>query len=199
MMENVLRSLKKIIPTPVFEFFQPVYHWLLAFAAALRYGFPSRHLKVVGVTGTSGKTTTAEMFFKIFFEAGFKAATLNGLYFRILGASEPNLLKMTTPGRFRIQKFLRDAKRAGCEYVFLEVTSEGIKQHRHKFIKFYAAIFTNLSEEHLEAHGGFENYRRAKGELFRVAPIHVLNGDDPNFNFFNKIPARKKVIYKMAD
>ena len=122
-MERFLFMLKKFIPRPVFDFFQPAYHWCLAMLSALWYRFPSREMKVVGITGTSGKTTTAEMLFRIFSEAGFKTATSNGLYFRILGASEPNLLKMTTPGRFRIQKFLRDAKRAGCEYVFLEITS----------------------------------------------------------------------------
>ena len=198
-MERFLFMLKKFIPRPVFDFFQPAYHWCLAMLSALWYRFPSREMKVVGITGTSGKTTTAEMLFRIFSEAGFKTATSNGLYFRILGASEPNLLKMTTPGRFRIQKFLRDAKRAGCEYVFLEITSEGIKQHRHKFIKFYATIFTNLSEEHLEAHGGFENYRRAKARLFYAAPLHVLNGDDPNYGFFAALPAQEKIVFREND
>ncbi len=202
-------ALKKFIPRPAFVFFQPAYHFTLAFLAAVYYGFsarggsvlgrPSRSLKVIGITGTSGKTTTAEMLFKIFSEAGFKTATLNGLYFRILGETEQNLFKMTMPGRFFVQKFLHDAKKAGCEYVFLEVTSEGIKQFRHKFIKFYAAIFTNLSEEHLEAHGGFENYRGAKGELFKIAPLAILNGDDANFEYFYKLSPREKIVYVAAD
>lgn len=156
-------------------------------------------LKVVGVTGTSGKTTTVELLYEIFTKAGIKSAAINSLHFRRGEKKELNMLKMTMPGRFKIQKLLRDAKQAEAKYVFLEVTSEGIKQHRHKFINFYAAILTNLSEEHLESHGGFENYRRAKGELFKVAPIHVLNGDDANFDFFNQIPAERKIVYKMAD
>ncbi len=156
-------------------------------------------MKVVGVTGTSGKTTTIEFLHAIFSEAGYRTASLSGLRLKILNKEEPNMLKMTMPGRLRIQKFLADAKRAKADYVFLEVTSEGIKQFRHKFINFYAAILTNLSPEHNESHGGFENYRRAKAELFKIAPIHVLNGDDENFSFWNGIRARKKVVFKLSD
>ena len=199
MLTSVLRFVKRLVPKPVFSFFQPAYHLFLAWSAAIFYWFPSRDLKVVGVTGTSGKTTVCEMLFKIFSEAGFKTATLNGLYFRISEEAKPNLLKMTMPGRFQIQKFLSEAKKAGCEYVFLEVTSEGIKQFRHRFIKFYGAIFTNLSEEHLEAHGGFKNYRAAKGELFKIAPIAVLNGDDPSFEYFYKASPKEKIVYVSRD
>ena len=209
---NLLNLGRKIIPRPIFRAFQPAYHWVLAFLGAVIYGFPSRRLKVVGVTGTSGKTTTVEFLQTIFRAAGFKTASLSGLYFRILDKTEPNMLKMTMPGRFLIQKFLGKAKNAGSEYVFLEVTSEGIKQYRHKFIKFYAAILTNLSPEHIESHKGFENYRKAKSELFKIAPIHILNGDDDNFDFFYKVPvhppkfcfaklgrARQKIVYKMSE
>ena len=198
-MDKILNIIKKFIPKPIFIFFQPAYHRVLVLCGALLYGFSSRSLKVVGVTGTSGKTTVVEFLRAIFSSAGFKTASLSSLDFSIGSQKEPNLLKMTMPGRFQIQKFLRRAKKSGAEYVFLEVTSEGIKQRRHKFIKFYAAIFTNLSKEHLEAHGGFENYRKAKGELFKAAPIHILNGDDPNFHFFSKFPASKRIIYKKSD
>lgn len=198
-MDRFLIKVRNLIPKSVFNFFQPFYHWGLAFAGALIYGFPGRSLEVVGVTGTSGKTTTIELLYEIFSQAGFRTAAISSLRFRMPERTELNMLKMTMPGRFKLQRLLREAKQAGAKYVFLEVTSEGIKQYRHKFIKFYAAIFTNLSEEHLESHGGFKNYRRAKGELFRIAPIHILNGDDPNFEFFSQIPTKKKVTYKMAD
>jgi len=198
-MDRVLIRIKRFIPKAIFDFLQPLYHWGLAFVGALIYGFPSRSLKVVGITGTSGKTTTVELLYEIFSQAGFNVAAISSLRFRIAKRIELNMLKMTMPGRFKVQRLLREAKQAGAKYIFLEITSEGIKQYRHKFINFYAAIFTNLSEEHLEAHGGFENYRRAKGELFAVAPIHILNGDDPNFEFFNQIPAKKKIVYRTAD
>ncbi len=198
-MDRVLIRIKRFIPKAIFNFLQPFYHWGLAFVGALRYRFPSRSLKVIGVTGTSGKTTTVELLYEIFSGAGFKSAAISSLQFRMPEKTELNMLKMTTPGRFKVQKLLREAKQAGAKYAFLEITSEGIKQYRHKFINFYAAIFTNLSHEHLEAHGGFENYRRTKGELFAVAPIHILNSDDPNFEFFNQIPAKKKIVYRTAD
>lgn len=194
-----VNRLKKIIPKSFFRFLQPAYHYILALLGALIYRFPSQGMKVVGITGTSGKTTTMEFLHAIFSEAGFKTSSLSGLNFRLLNKTKPNLLKMTMPGRFRIQKFLREAKNAGSEYVFLEVTSEGIKQYRHKFIKFYAAIFTNLTPEHLESHGGFENYRDAKARLFKIAPVHVLNGDDSNFDFFSKIPTEKKIVFHIEN
>lgn len=198
-MNRLLINVKKLIPRPVFNLLSPAYHWLLASAGALRYGFPSRSMKVVGITGTSGKTTTIEFLNAIFNKAGHRTASLSGLRFKILDKEEPNMLKMTMPGRFRIQRFLADAKHAGAEYVFLEVTSEGIRQFRHKFIKFYAAVLTNLSPEHIESHGGFENYRAAKKKLFEISPIHILNGDDENFTFFDSISAKKKIVFKSSD
>ncbi|MBI2024409.1 hypothetical protein HYT00_03425 [Candidatus Giovannonibacteria bacterium] len=203
-MDKLFFFLKRFIPKRVFIFFQPFYHRLLAFLAAVVYGFPSRGMKVIGVTGTSGKTTTIEFLYEIFTEAGLKTASASGLWFRIGNEKSPNNLKMTMPGRFRIQKFLREARRNGAEYVFLEVTSEGIKQYRHTFIKFYAAILTNLSPEHIESHGGFEKYRSAKAELFKIAPLAILNGNDPNFEYFYKILARdgsrkEKIVFVEND
>src|SRR3990172_8248435 len=84
-MERFLFMLKKFIPRPVFDFFQPAYHWCLAMLSALWYRFPSREMKVVGITGTSGKTTTAEMLFRIFFEGGFKTGDLEGFLFKVFG------------------------------------------------------------------------------------------------------------------
>ena len=100
------------------------------------------------------------------------------------------------PGRFKLQKFLARAKKAGCKYVVLEVTSEGIKQKRHLGVKFDCAVFTNLHKEHLESHGSFENYYKAKQELFkRTENIHVLNGDDPHLKLFSDFHAKHKIFY----
>ncbi|MBI2021015.1 hypothetical protein HYS99_00690 [Candidatus Giovannonibacteria bacterium] len=199
MSDSALRLAKKFIPIRVFKFFQPLYHYLLAFCGAVIYSFPSRGVKVVGVTGTSGKTTTVEFLYAIFSEAGKKTASFSGLQENIMGAKKQNLLKMTMPGRFRMQKFLYDAKKAGCEYVFFEVTSEGIKQYRHRFMKFYAGIFTNLSKEHIEAHGSFENYRAAKGEFFKACPLVILNREDTNFEYFDNISNGKKIYFRRND
>ncbi len=103
---------------------------------------------------------------------------------------------MTMPGRFKLQKFFYEAKKAGCKYVVLEVTSEGIKQKRHLGINFDCAVFTNLHKEHLESHGSFENYYRAKQELFaRTNNIHVLNADDKNIELFSKFSSKRTIFY----
>ena len=187
--------IKNFIPEPVLS----LYHFILAFLGVMIYRFPSRQLKVIGVTGTNGKTTTAEMISKILEEAGYRTAVMNSIRFKIGDEEEPNMLKMTMPGRFQIQKFLRQAVASGCQYAILEVTSEGIKQHRHRFINFGTAVFTNLTPEHIEAHGSFENYQAAKGKLFQATKnIHIINIDDENANYFLQFPAAKKLTYGLT-
>ena len=186
------KFLRKIVPKSIFDF----YHFILAFLGDLIYKFPSKTIKIIGITGTNGKTTTAEMIAKIFEMAGYKIALLDSVRFKISQKEEINTLRMTMPGRFFIQRFLRKAVNSGCQYAILEVTSEGIKQHRHKFIKFDVAVFTNLAPEHIESHGSFEKYREAKGKLFRATKnIHIINIDDENANYFLKFPAKKKITF----
>ncbi len=195
-LDRILYQVKKLIPRSVFGFFQPMYHHLLAYGGALRYGFPSRGMKVIGVTGTKGKSTTVYLITKILEDAGYSVAAIGSLGFKIKDKTWPNTLKMTMPGRFRLQKFLAAAKKAGCQYVVLEVTSEGIKQKRHIGILFDCAVFTNLHKEHLESHGSLEQYIKAKQELFKVTEhAHILNADDPYFGSFNAFPSEKKTTY----
>lgn len=184
--------IKKFIPSFLLDW----YHFLLAFLGAIIYRFPSRKLIVIGVTGTNGKSTVVELASKILVAAGYKVASLSSIKFKIGGKEWPNTLKMTMPGRFKLQRFLRQALNSGSKYAVLEVTSEGIKQYRHKFIDFEVAVFTNLSPEHIETHGSFENYRAAKGKLFQAAKnIHIINVDDENAEYFLKFPAEKKYSY----
>lgn len=188
-MKNLI---KKFIP----PFLISWYHFLLAFFGVILYRFPSKKLKIIGVTGTNGKTTVVNLTTKILEEAGYKVASLSSIKFKIGEREWPNTLKMTMPGRFQIQKFLRQAVASGCKFAVLEVTSEGIKQHRHRFINFDTAVFTNLTPEHIEAHGGFENYKKAKGKLFQATKnIHIINIDDENANYFLQFPAKKKYTY----
>ena len=188
----MINLIKKFIPS----FLLGWYHFLLVFFGALLYRFPSRKLKVIGVTGTNGKTTVVNLTTEILEKAGYKTASLSSIKFKIADKERPNTLKMTMPGRFKLQRFLRQAVGAGCQYAILEVTSEGIKQYRHKFINFDIAVFTNLTPEHIEAHHGFENYKKAKGKLFQTTKgIHVINIDDKNADYFLKFPADKKYTY----
>ncbi|MCI0619663.1 UDP-N-acetylmuramyl-tripeptide synthetase [Candidatus Wolfebacteria bacterium] len=162
MLEKLLSLGRKVIPKKLFRTGQPTYHYLLALASALIYRFPSRKLNVVAVTGTKGKSTTTELINAILEGAGFRTAVLNTIRFKVGKTDERNLYKMTIPGRFFTQRFLRRAVNAGCDWAVLEMTSEGAKQFRHKFIHFDALVFTNLSPEHIESHGSYEKYRDAK-------------------------------------
>ncbi|OGF74454.1 hypothetical protein A3J56_00745 [Candidatus Giovannonibacteria bacterium RIFCSPHIGHO2_02_FULL_46_20] len=199
MIEKLRSFGRKIIPKPLFRAGQPVYHWLLAYAAALWYRFPSRKLTVIGVTGTNGKSTVVELLHAILTEAGESVASMSSIRFKINNKEETNELKMTMPGRFQMQKFLNDAMAAGCKYVVLEVTSEGIKQFRNKGIKFFLAVLTNVTPEHIESHGSFEEYRAAKAKLFYNTPNHIVNGEDANIDYFVKIPAKNRIVYTKKD
>ncbi|HJN62289.1 MAG TPA: UDP-N-acetylmuramoyl-L-alanyl-D-glutamate--2,6-diaminopimelate ligase [Candidatus Parcubacteria bacterium] len=192
----IKESIKKLIPS----FLLSTYHWFLALLGAVFYGFPSKELIVIGVTGTNGKSTVINLFTLILQEAGYKTASLSSIKLKIAEKEWPNTLKMTMPGRLKLQKFLREAVKAGCKYAVLEVTSEGIKQHRHKFIDFNTAVFTNLTKEHIEAHGSFEKYKKSKGELFKSCRgTHVINLDDKNSQYFWQFQANNKIGYSLKD
>jgi UDP-N-acetylmuramoyl-L-alanyl-D-glutamate--2,6-diaminopimelate ligase len=178
---NIKKFIKKLIP----PFLIQIYHFKLALLGAIVFWFPSREVTVIGVTGTSGKSTTVDFISKILEEAGNKVASISTARFKMGQKEWKNSLKMSMPGRFAIQKFLRQAVSENCKYLVLEVTSEGIKQFRHQFIGFNTVVFTNLSPEHIESHGGFENYRNEKLKLFNNRHnIHVVNIDDEQARYF---------------
>lgn len=186
------RFIKRLLPPQLLSF----YHFILSFLGALIYRFPSRNLILIGVTGTNGKTTTTEMIAKIFETIPLKVALLNSLRFKIGEKSERNTLRMTMPGRFFIQRFLRNALREGCRIAILEVTSEGIKQYRHCFLNFHTAVFLNLAPEHIESHGSFEKYRNAKMELFKkTRDVHIINIEDEHSKYFLNIPSKRKITF----
>ena len=134
---------RQIIPKPVLS----AYHFFTAFFGALINNFPSQRILVVGVTGTKGKSSTIEFLNVIFEAAGYTTASTSTIRFKIAGKSEQNRRKMSMPGRFFMQQFLADAVKAKCNIAFIEMTSEGTLQHRHRFIQLNGLIFTNLSPE----------------------------------------------------
>ena len=205
-LEKVLNFGRRIIPKKIFKAGQPFYHYLLALAGAIVYRFPSKKLNVVAVTGTKGKSTTVELINAILEEAGYKTAILGTIRFKMAGEERRNLFKMTIRGRFFIQKFLREASNKNCDYVILEMTSEGAKQFRHKFIDFDALVFTNISPEHIESHGSFEKYLEAKLSIARAvsdspkkARTLVINNDDKEAGRFLVLDADVKVSYSLQD
>lgn len=181
-----------------------LYHYLLAWAGALIYGFPSRKIFVLGVTGTKGKSTTIELINAILESAGKKTALISSIRFKIAGETIKNMSGMSMPGRLALQKFLWKAVRTGCQYALVEVTSQGIMQHRHRFIDFDAALFTNLHPEHIEAHGSFEKYRNAKVSFFedvaeysrKLKKIFFINEADKSAEHFAAAADENaKVVY----
>jgi UDP-N-acetylmuramoyl-L-alanyl-D-glutamate--2,6-diaminopimelate ligase len=170
------------------------------------YRFPSRRIKVIGVTGTKGKSSTTEIINAILEEAGYRTALSNTIRYKVADQSHPNLFKMSMPGRFFIQRLIRQAVSAHCDYVILEMTSQGTLQYRHKFLHLDTFVFTNLSPEHIESHGSYEQYVAAK---VRIAAelnnskkdnrIIVVNADDAESVRFLNCDADMKVSFKITD
>lgn len=187
------------------EKLKTIYHFILAIAGVLIYRFPSREICVIAVTGTKGKTSTVEIINAILEEAGHKTAISSTLRFKIGEDSKDNLLKMTMPGRFFLQKFLRQAVTAHCDYAIIEMTSEGTKQFRHKFIDLDILVFTNLAPEHIESHGSYEKYLEAKLKIAdqlakskKANKFIIVNGDDKEHQKFLEAAGQAKpVIYKL--
>lgn len=189
--------LKKLLP----DFLLGLYHFSWSFFSALLYGLPSRKIKVIGVTGTNGKSTVVHLISETLVQAGYKTASISSIRFKIKENVWDNKLKMTMPGRGEIHRFLRQAVNQGCQYAVLEITSEGVRQFRHSFIDFETAVFTNLTPEHIESHKGFENYKRAKGKLFQAVKPNgkiVVNLDDNNAGYFLGFPSGKKFGYQIS-
>ena len=185
--------MKKFVPKFIFS----IYHYLLALVGAIIYGFPSKKLIVIGITGTKGKSTTVVLTGKMFQEAEIKIGWVSSLTINYGKEEIMNKYHMTMPGRFFIQSALAKMVKNDCKYAIIEVTSEGIKQFRHKFIKFSGAVFTNLAPEHIEAHGSFEKYRDAKLKLFKATAkiknsFGIYNTDDKNVEWFLKYPIKNK-------
>lgn len=206
MLDKILIKIKSYIPTKIFSFFQPAYHYTLALLAALLYRFPSRKIKIVGITGTKGKSTTTEIVNAILEEAGYRTAVSNTIRYKIDKESTDNKFKMSMPGRFFVQKLIRKAVNAKCDYLILEMTSQGTMQYRHKFIQLDTFIFTNITPEHLDSHGSYEAYRDAKLKIAceminskKDNRCIIVNGDDKEAPLFLDCPCDKKVTYRIKD
>ncbi len=205
-LDATLRQIEKFIPHSIYKFFQPAYHYVIALTGALYYRFPARRLYVIGVTGTKGKSSTVEIINAILESAGYKTALSNTIRFKIGDESKPNMFKMSMPGRFFMQKFLSDAVGAGCTHAVVEITSEGARQFRHRYIDLDTFVFTNLAPEHIESHGSYEAYREAKLEILRnmlsstkLIKTMVINADDTEGERFLRIPIENKVTYSLSD
>lgn len=198
--------LKKILPSSLFTALQTAYHFLCAWAVALWYGLPARKLFVIGVTGTKGKSSTAEMINTILEGAGYRTALASTIRFKIGNESEPNLFKMTMPGRGHLQKILAEGLRKDCTHAIIELTSEGARQFRHAGVPLDALVFTNIAPEHIESHGSYENYKQAKlniGLELVHSPkrprIVIANVSDEVGKKFLALPVERAIPFQLSD
>lgn len=207
-----MKFIKKLIPESILRFIRPYYHGLISLLANFYFKRPSEKLIVIGVTGTNGKTTTVNLIASILNNSGFKCgyvstATLNLGEYEYLNPS-----KITMPSGWFLHKSLAKMLEAGCKYAVVEVSSEGLYQNRHLGINFDVAVFTNLTPEHIEAHGGFENYKMAKGKLFKclgkfkilnfkfkinsnLKKTIIVNADDAHSQYFKSFKADQYLSY----
>lgn len=183
--------MKKLIPQSI----KNIYHLAQAVLANFILGFPSKSIKVIGVTGTNGKTTTAQMIARILEEAGRKVAMASTINFKIREKEWVNKSKFTTLSSFQVQKFILDAAKARCEYLVLEISSHSLDQYRVWGIKFDTAVITNVTREHLDYHQTMDEYRRAKLKLFRKAKTVVVNLDMERPEDFLRFRNERKIAY----
>lgn len=206
MISKIKKLIRPFIPKKIYRFFQPAYHFLIAFLGALLYRFPSKDIRVVAVTGTKGKTTTVEIINAILEEAGYRTALIGSLQLKVGTDSTLNPFGMSMPGLGYLQKFLRRAVAEKCDWAIMEMTSEGAKQFRHKFIELDAFIFTNLAPEHIESHGSFEKYLEHKkriAELLSSSPkrrkVGIINADDDHAEDFVPLQATEVIRYSLKN
>ena len=190
----------------------------LAYLCAAWYGFPSRSLTLVGVTGTDGKTTTTNLIFNILKCAGLHVGMISTVNAVIGDKVLDTGLHTTTPDSDEVQGYLAQMRDAGMTHCILEVTSHSLAQYRVDGIDVDVAVVTNITHEHLDLHGSYEAYRAAKGRLFemlsqpvstsalsttskpRLARTAVLNADDPfSFEYLRNIPAERRIVYRLGE
>ena len=162
------------------------YHYAQSLVAGIKYGFPGKKLRVIGVTGTNGKTTTSFMIWQMLNHAGYKTGLMTTVAWGVKKL-QPELNHMTTVDAFALNSRITDIKNQGAEFLVLEVTSHALAQFRTLGVPIEVAVFTNLTHDHLDYHKTIANYRAAKGKLFKKAKFSILNADDPATVYYKKL------------
>ena len=178
-----------------------VYHLGIAVLACIYYGFPSRKLRVIAVTGTDGKTTTTSLIYHVLNNAGYSASMITSVGAVINGKNYDIGFHVTTPSSFAIQRFLKKASATLPSFLILEVTSHALDQNRVWGIDFEVGVITNITHEHLDYHKSYENYVKTKANLLKMSKIAVVNRDDKSYSQISnlKFLSPKLVTYGMDD
>jgi len=179
-----------------FQKIKNIYHFFAAVLANIWYGFPGRKLKIIGVTGTDGKTTTTHLIYHILKTAGKKVSMVSSVYAKI-GDQEYDIgFHVTTPSPFQIQKFLKMAADDGCNYFVLETTSHALDQYRVWGVNYEIGIVTNITNEHLDYHLDYEDYVKTKAKLLQKSKLAVINSDDRSYRLLiDQIPKTRYQKY----
>lgn len=188
-MINLRKIVKSVVPGKIFKGIEPAGHMAESVIMNVAYGFPAKKMHFIGVTGTNGKTTTTFLIYKMLHEAGFKVGFLSTVAYGHSGQIHNQIEHITTAQANILQGRLRDFARAGVEWVVLESSSHSLAQYRTWGVDYEIAVMTNVTYEHLDYHGTFENYLQAKRRLFTITAkssrgFGVVNADDPNAKKF---------------
>ena len=190
-------GVRKLLPSGAARLLEEGYRKRRVKLLTARYGNPAKHLRVIAVTGTNGKTTTVSFLNEILKEAGYKTAMFSTAEVEIAGVKHVNDLNRTVALTGDLMRFYRDAKRARVDFVLIEATSHALQQHKLSTTPIEMAIMTNLTQDHLDYHKTMEGYAEAKSILFKMKPKYiVLNRDDSWFEYYDVFPAGyQKITY----
>ncbi|HSX45256.1 MAG TPA: UDP-N-acetylmuramyl-tripeptide synthetase [Candidatus Saccharimonadales bacterium] len=188
---GVRTVVKKVIPKSVFPVIEPYGHMGEGILYNAISGFPGKGLKVIGVTGTNGKTSTCFMIHQMLRSAGLKSGLMTTVAYGVNEDIHQQVHHMTSQPMPELMRRLKWMKEQGVDWVVLETTSQGLAQHRTWGVPFSVAVMTNVTHEHIAYHGTFEKYRDAKRKLFKLANknrnglrVGVINADDPSAGLF---------------
>jgi UDP-N-acetylmuramoyl-L-alanyl-D-glutamate--2,6-diaminopimelate ligase len=198
---NPRKLVKAVLPTALFRKIEPFGHMIEAILFNILYGFPARGLKVIGVTGTNGKTTTSFLIHRMMVESGYNVGLMTTVAYGAGDNIRPQIEHMTTVSAPVLLKRIKQLKKEGIEWLVLETTSHALAQHRVWGVPYSVAVMTNITHEHLDYHGTFARYREAKRKMFKMTNrnhkglrVGVINADDESANFFAKV-IKESVLY----
>lgn len=188
---NIRKVVKKVIPRGLFPAIEPYGHLAEAVVLNSINGFPAHGMKVIGVTGTNGKTSTTFLIHRMLHEAGYKVGLMTTVAYGVGNDIRPQIHHMTNVPVPELMKRLKWMRQQGAEWLVFETTSQGLAQNRVWGVPYSVAVFTNLTHEHLDYHKTFENYRNAKLKLFKKAAKNkhglrtgIVNAEDPSAEYF---------------